>query len=62
MKALQQFFESRPSLSKEGVCREAGLSSSALDYYLRGRTKSLRKATREKLYPVLNKYGGKFDV
>lgn len=60
MNPLQTFFTSRPSLSKEGVCREAGISTSLLDYILRGQRKLTAK-TWAKLLPVLVKYGFKSE-
>ena len=56
---LKEFFTSRPSLSKRGVCREAGISDTLLDRIMfRGGTLTDNVAT--KLTPVLNRYGGKF--
>ena len=59
MQQLNKFFASRPSLSKAGVCREAGISGSLLGYILRG-DRELTANVAKKLYPVLNRYGGSF--
>ena len=59
MKGIKQFLEERPSLSKDGVCKEAGISNSMLDYILNGK-RNLTENVKQKLYPVLNKYGGNF--
>ena len=59
MKGIKQFLEERPSLSKAGVCKEAGISNSMLDYILNGK-RNLTENVKQKLYPVLNKYGGNF--
>jgi len=56
MNQLKAFFASRPSLSKRGVAKEAGISLTLLKYILKGQ-RSLTKETKNKLYPVLNKYG-----
>ena len=56
---LKEFFTSRPSLSKRGVCREAGISLSLLNYILKG-NRALTNEVATKLTPVLNRYGGKF--
>ena len=57
---LKEFFTSRPSLSKRGVCREAGISDTLLDRIMfRGGT--LTDNVSDKLKPVLNRYGGCFD-
>ena len=54
---LKEFFTSRPSLSKRGVCREAGISDTLLDRIMfRGGT--LTDNVAAKLAPVLNRYGG----
>lgn len=56
---LKEFFASRPSLSKRGVCREAGISDTLLDsIMLRGG--KLTDRVSDKLTPVLNRYGGCF--
>jgi len=57
---LKEFFTSRPSLSKRGVCREAGISLSLLNYILKG-NRALTNEVADKLKPVLNRYGGGFD-
>lgn len=58
---LNDFFKSRPSLSKRGICKESGISNSLLDYIIIGKRR-LTEEVEEKLYPVLNKYGGKFNL
>jgi len=60
MNELKEFFQDRPSLSKAGVCKEAGISGSLLNYILKG-DRELTTKVKEKMYPVLNKYGGIFS-
>jgi len=55
-KDIEQFLESRPSLSKAGFCREAGVSRQLIDYILKDDRK-LTDETIEKLEPVMQKYG-----
>lgn len=53
---IEQFLEIRPSLSKAGFCREAGVSRQLIDYILNDERK-LTDETIEKLEPVMLKYG-----
>jgi len=53
---IEQFFVRRPSLSKRGVAREAGISYQLIDYIIAGK-RTLTDDTIEKLEPVMNRYG-----
>lgn len=53
---IQQFLEARPSISKEGLCSEARITSQYLNMILRG-DRRLTDATAKKLEPVMTKYG-----
>jgi plasmid maintenance system antidote protein VapI len=53
---IQQFLESRPSLSKVGFCREAGISRQLIDYILND-DRNLTDDTIEKIKPVMLRYG-----
>lgn len=55
-KDIQQFFEERESLSKQGVAREADVSRQLIDYIIAGK-RSLTDDTAQKLLPVMRKYG-----
>jgi len=55
-KDIQQFLEERPSLSKRGFAREAGLTYQLIDYIIAGK-RTLTDDTAEKLLPVMKKYG-----
>ena len=55
-KEIEQFLESRPSLSKAGFCREAGVSYQMIDYIIAGK-RNLTEETSNKLEPVMKKYG-----
>ena len=53
---LQAFLDSRPSLSKEGLAREVGITSQYINMILRG-DRRLTEGTINKLKPVLKRYG-----
>jgi hypothetical protein len=53
---LEGFFEERPSLSRDGIAREAGISPKTLQYAHEGK-RSVTTRTKELLMPVLLKYG-----
>jgi plasmid maintenance system antidote protein VapI len=53
---LSRFFAERPSLSKRGVAREAGISLSLLNYILTGQ-RNLTEEVSQSLKTVLKKYG-----
>jgi plasmid maintenance system antidote protein VapI len=55
---LIQFFEDRPSLSREGIAREAGISGKQLQLIISGERKLTDKSIG-KLFPVLKLYGYK---
>lgn len=53
---LVRFFEERPSLSRDGVAREAGVSASTLQFAMSGK-RNLTERTVKLIMPVLRKYG-----
>lgn len=53
---IKHFFTERPSLSKRGVAREAGITYQLIDYIIAGK-RSLTEETAKKLEPVMTKYG-----
>jgi len=55
---IEQFLEARPSLSKAGFCREAGISARYLDMILDDdNPRGLTENTERKLEPVMQRYG-----
>lgn len=57
---MKQFFKDRPCLSILCIEREAGIPKKTLEHYLKGR-RELNQQHKEKLIPVLEKYGYKND-
>ena len=53
---LKEFFKNNPTITKAGVCREAGISVSLLNFIIYEK-RSLTPNVKNKLYPVLKKYG-----
>jgi hypothetical protein len=58
---LIQFFEDRPSLSRDGVAREAGISPDTLRFSMNG-MRGLTNRTTRLLSPILYKYGFKREI
>ena len=55
---LQNFFKTRPAISKSMVAEESGVSIRQLEYVLAGE-RTLTERVSNKLLPVLKKYGWK---
>lgn len=55
MKEIQDFFD-QPGINKSGVCKEAGINIRFLNMMLKG-DQRMTEATKEKLFPVMQKYG-----
>lgn len=53
---IEQFLESRPSLSKAGLCREVGITPQYLNAILRD-ARPMTEDVSDKLLPVMQKYG-----
>lgn len=53
---LLEFFKERPQLSAHGFASEAGISPRLMNYILSGERK-LTEKTKQKLLPVMVKYG-----
>jgi hypothetical protein len=58
---LQKFFRDRPAISKAAIAEEIGISRQYLDYILNG-DRRLTPATKEKMRPVLMKYGNLYPI
>lgn len=55
---IEHFLNARPSISKAGLCREAGITSRYLDMILDDdNPRNLTENTERKLKPVMEKYG-----
>jgi len=54
-KALKQFFDERPAISKAMIAEEASISRRTLNYAIDDGV--ISKKTAEALLPVLQKYG-----
>lgn len=55
---LRQFFEERPQLSAYGFAKESGISPRLMDYILAGE-RALTEKTKQKILPIMIKYGYK---
>ena len=53
---LQQFFEKRPLISRNGFSKDSGVSYRLLNYLLTGERKLTTK-TIDKMYPLMVHYG-----
>ena len=53
---LNKFFEDYPAVTKKGVAEEAGVSLRLISYILKGEHR-MTEEVRDKLKPVLKKYG-----
>lgn len=53
---LLEFFNERPQLSAHGFAKEAGISPRLMNYILTG-GRALTNRTKQKLLPILRKYG-----
>ena len=58
---LQQFFEERPSISKQGFADEVGISRQYLNFILNGERR-FTNAAKKKMRPILFKYGCQHPV
>lgn len=55
---LRKFFSHYPAISKQQFCRETGITSRSLYFYIEG-TRNPKPSTRNKLLLTMQKYGYK---
>ena len=55
---LKNFFQEYPAISKQQFCREAGITTRSLYFYIEG-TRNPKPATCTMLIQIMQKYGYK---
>lgn len=58
MEQLSKFFEDYPAITKQQFCREVGITSRSLYFYMTGQRKP-KEGTRNRILEIMKKYGYK---